>query len=257
MTLHRAKPHPTSPRAPQRALVAWLLLAAVAPAAAGAVGTLPAATATPAAAARPGALAPFSADYRASYMGITGSGRMQLSALGGNRWRLSLDVSAPAVQLRQATVFSADGNDWKPLSGDDLTQVLIKRIERHAQYDWVRGVATWSGDIKPERAAPVTLAAGDIDAMMLNLALVRDGASGKPPRYRVVDEGRAKPMSYRRDGDDTLTVNGKAYTAVRYVRDDGRRQYLVWIAPGLPAPARILQRKDGNDEVNLVLTGVR
>lgn len=216
-----------------------------------------AAPTTSATAATQAALAPFSADYQASYMGVTGNGRMQLSALGGNRWRLSLEVSAPAVQLRQATVFSAEGGDWKPLSGDDLSQILIKRIERHAQYDWTRGVASWSGDIKPDRSAPVSLMAGDIDAMMLNLALVRDDASGKPASYRVVDEGRAKSMSYRRDGSEAVTVAGKRYTATRYVRDDGRRQYLVWIAPGLPAPARILQRKDGNDEVNLVLTAVR
>ncbi len=202
-------------------------------------------------------LAPFQADYRASYMGITGNGRMQLSALGDGRWRLSLDVTAPAVQLRQNTVFSAAGDVWMPLSGDDLSQVLIKRIERHARYDWARGVATWTGDIKPDRAAPVALDSGDLDAMMLNLALVRDATAGKPLDYRVVDDGRAKAMHYRRDGTDAITIGGKTYTAIRFVRDDGRRQYLVWIAPGLPAPARILQRKDGNDEVNLVLTAVR
>ena len=38
------------------------------------------------------AVAPFKADYRASYMGLQADGVMQLERQEGNRWRYSLQV---------------------------------------------------------------------------------------------------------------------------------------------------------------------
>ena len=32
-------------------------------------------------------------------------------------------------------------------------------------------MATWTGDVKPDRAGPVKLQAGDLDAMLINLAI--------------------------------------------------------------------------------------
>ena len=37
---------------------------------------------------------------------------------------------------------------------------------------------------------------------------------------------------------------------------DDDKQQILWIVPGLPVPARILQRKDGKDEMDLVLTSI-
>jgi hypothetical protein len=39
-------------------------------------------------------------------------------------------------------------------------------------------------------------------------------------------------------------------------RTDGNKQTVVWVVDGLPVPARILQRKDGKDEMDLRLKSV-
>jgi hypothetical protein len=91
------------------------------------------------------------------------------------------------------------------LSGTDASAVLIKKVNKQAQYDWSKGEATWSGDVKPDRAGPVKLQPGDLDAMLVNLAIARDVNAGKPLHYRMVDDGRAKDLVYTVAGKEKVT----------------------------------------------------
>jgi hypothetical protein len=202
------------------------------------------------------AVKPFTADYSASYMGLEGSGTMTLAASGGDRWTYTLSIRSSLAQLTQSTVFEDRDGHWRPLSGNDSSLLLIKKNNTSASYDWGRGEARWSGDVKPDRSGPVKLQAGDLDAMLVNLAIPRDLAAGKPLSYRMVDDGRAKAMSYQVAGKDTVSVGGKSQQATKVSRTDGNKQTVVWVVDGLPVPARILQRKDGKDEMDLRLKSV-
>ena len=73
----------------------------------------------------------------------------------------------------------------------------------------------------------------------------------------MVDEGRAKDMTYTVAGNEQITVAGKSQPATKVSRTDGNKQTILWVVDGLPAPARILQRKDGRDEIDLRLKAVR
>lgn len=204
------------------------------------------------------AVKPFTADYQASVMGgISADAQMSLAPAGGDRWNYVLSVKSPVATLRQATLFEDRGGTWRPLSGNDSTQMLIKKSQKHANYDWDKGEARWSGDVKADRAGPVRLQDGDLDAMLLNLAIVRDVAAGKPLSYRLVDNGVARQQSYQNLGKDTVTVSGKPRSATKVSRTSENKQVIVWVVEGLPVPARILQRKDGKDELDLVLKSVR
>lgn len=203
------------------------------------------------------ALEPFSADYEASYMGLSAKGRMTIEPQAGNQWKYTLKVSNQVAQLTQVTVFEDHAGQWRPLSGTDASLLLVKKIRRNAVYDWAAGQARWSGDVKPERAGPIALQPGDVDALLLNLALTRDALAGKPLRYRMVDEGRAKPMQFSVAGKDTLTIGGKPQPATKLVSTNGNKQMFVWVVDGLELPARILQRKDGKDDIDLKITTVR
>ncbi len=55
----------------------------------------------------------------------------------------------------------------------------------------------------------------------------------------------------------TITIGGKPHQATKVVNDSGNRQTLVWVVEGLPLPARILQRKDGKDEIDLSIVAAR
>ena len=124
------------------------------------------------------AVKPFTANYQASYMGLQGNGQMTLAAAGGDRWKYTLSIQSALAQLSQTTVFEDNGGKWRPLSGNDASSVLIKHSNKTATYDWSKGEARWSGDVKDDRNGPVTLQAGDLDAMLLNLAIVRDVNAG-------------------------------------------------------------------------------
>jgi len=203
-----------------------------------------------------GEVKPFTADYQANYMGIQGIGRMVLAQAGSNRWRYSLDIGGSMANLNQTTVFEDSNGQWRPISNSDTSAVLVKRKQKNAIYDWSRGEARWSGDVKPERAGPVKLQSGDLDAMLINLAIARDVSAGKPLRYRMVDDGRVKQLNYQVTGKETITVAGKARQATKVTRVDGDKQETLWVVDGMPVPARILRRKDGQDEMDLQLKSV-
>jgi hypothetical protein len=203
------------------------------------------------------AVKPFTADYEASYMGLQAQGQMTLAPAGGDRWKYTLNVHNGLAQLSQSTTFEDNKGKWRPLSGTDSSMLLVKHVNKNATYDWAKGEARWSGDVKPERSGPVALQAGDLDAMLVNLAIARDVTAGKPLTYRMVDEGRAKQLAYQVAGKETITVEGKSQQATKVTRTDGDKQTVIWVVDGLPVPARILQRKDGKDEMDLKLTSVR
>ena len=204
------------------------------------------------------AVKPFTADYKASVMGgISADAQMTLASAGGDRWNYTLSVQSPVATLRQSTTFEDHDGAWRPITGNDFTQMMFKKSQKNASYDWAKGEARWSGNVKPDRVGPVKLEQGDLDAMMLNLAIVRDVAAGKPLNYRMVDNGVVRQQSYQNLGQETVTVSGKPREATKVSRTSENKQVIVWVVDGLPVPARILQKKDGKDELDLVLKAVR
>ncbi len=203
------------------------------------------------------ALEPFDLEYSASYMGLQAEGRMVLTREGEGRWRYRLDIRNAIATLEQITEFEDRNGQWRPLSGSDTSLLLVKRNRKTAIYDWERGVATWSGDVKPERAGPVKLQPGDLDALLVNLAVARDLAAGRPLRYRMVDDGRVRELHYTVAGREPLSIGGKVRQATRVVRTDGEKQTIAWVVDGLPVPARILQRRNGKDEIDLRVKTLR
>lgn len=210
------------------------------------------------------AVEPFSADYAANYMGMQANGTMTLAPAGANRWKYSLEVSGAGARLAQSTVFEADGDRWRPISGNDsqggengLAAMLVKKRSVNATYDWGSGQATWDGDVKPDRRGPVKLQPGDVDGMLMNLALVRDFKAGKPMNYRLVEDGRVRRQSFKPAGTETVTVAGKSHKATKVTWKDEDRSITAWIVDSLPVPARILQQRDGRDHIDLTLKALR
>lgn len=210
------------------------------------------------------AVEPFTADYSASYMGMQATGRMTLAQAGDDRWKYSLEVNGAGARLAQSTVFEVDGNRWRPLSGNDsqggesgLAAMLVKKRSVNATYDWAKGQATWEGDVKDDRRGPVKLREGDLDGMLLNLALVRDFKTGGDLSYRLVEDGRVRRRVFEPAGTEQVTVGGKNHKATKVAWTDDDRSITAWIVDGLPVPARILQQRDGRDHIDLKLKSVQ
>lgn len=203
------------------------------------------------------AVKPFVADYDASWKGVQANARISLSRAQNGHWDYELSISNQLGSARQVTIFEEDGDGFRPLSGSDQTQILFKRSQKNASYNWKTREARWSGDVKADRVGPVKLQDGDLDGMLLNLAIVRDVAAGAPLDYRMVDNGTVSLQRYRNLGQDTVVVDGKTLPATKVMRSSDDKQVIVWVVEGLPTPARILQRKDGKDDLELRLRTVR
>lgn len=210
------------------------------------------------------AIEPFSASYQATFMGMRADANMNLARESGNRWKYALQVAGAGARLEQSTVFETNGDQLRPLSSIDsqrgesgIAAMLVRRRNVNATYDWASGEARWTGDVKDDQGGPVRLQPGDMDGMLMNLALVRDVQAGKSPlRYRLVEDGRSKRQVFERQGTEQVTVGGRNLQATKVVRTDGRRQIVAWIVDDLPVPARLLQRRDGKDVIDMRLQAV-
>ncbi len=203
------------------------------------------------------AMQPFTADYRASFMGLQANGVMTLAAENNGKWRYTLQVKNHLAELSQSTLFDEQQGRLRPLSSHDLSAVPFKRRAVDARYDWSRNQATWSGDVKPDRSGPVPLQAGDMDGLLINLAIARDVTAGKPLNYRMVDGGRVKTLSYRVIGKENMTVGGKTVETTKVSRVDGNKEQIAWVAPNMPVPVRLLQREDGQNSLDLTIKSLR
>jgi len=159
------------------------------------------------------------------------------------------------LNIEQSTVFDATGEQYRPLSQATVQKALFSGKRMVGTYDWNAGTAQWLGDIKKKRRAPLPLQPGDMSALLMNLAVIRDAEPGKPLNYRVVDNGRIREYDYLvAEQTEIIAVEDLSYDAMRIARTNGGNdETIFWVANGVPTPVRILQREDGQDGVDLRL----
>lgn len=227
-------------------------------------GTAALASAWPASDARADTtLQPFTASYEAWYEGRrAGTATMHVEHDGDARWRVDLGIRgnrgvAGIVRLNaeQSTVFDEAGGHYRPLSQATVRRAALFQRRITGRFDWHARQAQWSGDLREERRKPVPLQDGDMTALLINLAVMRDAAPGRSLHYRFVDNGRARDHDYYvADQTENVTVSELSYEAMRVERTNGGNdETILWVADGVPTPVRILQREDGEDAIDLRL----
>jgi hypothetical protein len=204
-----------------------------------------------------GAPRAFVARYDVGYNGFTAQGRMQVAPRGNGRWSMSLQVGNVLASLQQATVFDVQDDRFRPLGNSRVTTTPLTHKTIVGRFDWHAGRWSLGGDAKPSQRRPVALQAGDLDPLLLELALVEDVRAGRPTRYRVLENGRARTLDYRRLAPETLVVDGHPHRAVKLFASEGRKRYVAWIASDVPVPLRLLQSEPGGDTIDMRLAGLR
>lgn len=209
------------------------------------------------------ALEPFVATYQAYNEGkLAGAAKMQVTQTEGARWRVDLGIRGTrgfawlaGLNIEQSTVFDARDEQYRPLSQATVKHAVFTGKKMSGVYDWQAHSARWQGDVKKTRTAAIPLQDGDMSALLVNLAVIRDAQPGKALSYRVVDNGRARDYQYAVAAQtEIVNVDDLSYDAMRVARTNGGNdETILWIANGVPTPVRILQRKDGEDEIDLRL----
>ena len=212
---------------------------------------------------RAAALEPFVASYQAFNKGkLAGSATMRVVRSEAPRWRIDLDIAGDrgflgviGLNIDQSTVFDESGGKYRPLSQSTVRKALLFGRKVVGTYDWNARTARWTGDLKKDRRQPIPLQDGDMSALLINLAIMRDAAPGKSLRYRFVDGGRIREHEYVVAPEtESIAVGELSYQTLRVSRSNGGNdETIFWVADGVPTPVRILQRENGQDGVDLRL----
>lgn len=202
------------------------------------------------------ALTPFTAEYTVRYHGVPATAQASLQRTGEN-WIYVMSIGNMVASMNQATVFRDTGRAFVLLGGSDRVQYPGNRKAVTTRYDWKAGQVRWTGDAKPSRAGPIPLHPGDVDALVMQLALVRDHSLERAMNYRVVENARARPAQFRRSGTDQLTIGSRAVTATRYTQTQGNKSTTIWVAAGVPAPVQVSQREGSRETARLTMTAWR
>ena len=212
-------------------------------------------------------LIPFTARYEAAYHGKA-AGDATLALVRGNapQWRVDLGIAGRrgmlgvlGLNVQQSTAFEVIGDTYRPLGQSTVRKGLFLGKTVTGRYDWARGTAQWTGDLKTRHRQPVPLRPGDMSGLLINLAIVRDARPGAVLHYRFVEAGRVRDHVYQVAATpETIAVGELTFSALRVARTntDGD-ETVVWVADGVPTPVRILQREDGADAIDLRLMEYR
>ena len=209
------------------------------------------------------ALEPFVATYQAYNEGkLAGAATMQVVRTEDARWRIDLGIRGTrgfarltGLNIEQSTVFDMMDEQYRPLSQATVKHAIFAGEKFSGVYDWQARSARWQGDIKKTRTAAIPLQDGDMSALLVNLAVIRDARPGKVLSYRVVDNGRARDYQYAVAAQtEIVNVDDLSYDAMRVARTNGGNdETIFWVANGVPTPVRILQRENGQDTLDLRL----
>lgn len=208
-------------------------------------------------------LQPFVADYQVYREGKpVGDATLQVAKLDAGRWRIDLGlrgtrglVRLVGLNIEQSTLFDVVDGRYRPLTQSTVRHALFSGKKNTGTYDWSARSAIWEGDVKKDRRAAVPLQDGDMSALLINLAIIRDAQPGKTLHYRFVDNGRVRNHDYLVAPElEKVSVDDLDYNAMRVSRvRGGNEENLFWISYGVPTPIRIVQRKDGQDVIDLRL----
>ncbi|MCL1635239.1 DUF3108 domain-containing protein [Luteimonas sp. SX5] len=208
-------------------------------------------------------LQPFVADYQVYRDGKrVGDATLQVVRLEADRWRVDLGlrgtrglVRLVGLNIEQSTLFDVADGQYRPLSQSTVRHALFSGKKNTGVYDWSTHSAIWQGDVKKDRRAAVPLQDGDMSALLINLAIVRDATPGKQLQYRFVDDGRVRNHEYLVSPElEKVTVDDLDYNAMRVNRvRSGSEETILWVSYGVPTPIRMVQRKDGQDVTDLRL----
>ena len=209
------------------------------------------------------ALEPFVATYQAYHQGkLAGDAKMQVVRNADARWRVDLGIHGTrgfarlaGLNIEQSTVFDSIDERYRPLSQGTVKHALFTGKKMSGVYDWQARSARWQGDVKKTRRDAVPLQDGDMSALLMNLAVIRDAQPGKTLSYRIVDNGRARDYRYAvAEQTEIVAVDDLSYDAMRVARTNGGNdETIFWVASGVPTPIRILQRENGQDTIDLRL----
>lgn len=212
------------------------------------------------------ALAPFEAIYDVRNGGSTiGEARMVLSRSGTDGFLYESTTRATGLLALFLKGDIVESSRWRDLPSGPRPDTYLYRREgrpergQSLQFDWQNGVVAGTQGGQPVRT---TLPAGTLDRLLVQLALMRDLASGRERlEYRVADGAQIKTYVFNVVGTEDVETPAGRYRTVKAVRlkdgDGSPAAYTFWCAPDLGyLPVRVDKGNGDEDGLKLHLRRV-
>ncbi len=180
-------------------------------------------------------IAPFQAHYTAVFdagFSMEGKAVRQLRRQD-DQWLFTQDADTMVATVSESSHFLLNTGQLIPQRYEYLRKVLGKKRHALLSFDWQQQQVINNVQDRPWKLA---VEPGTLDKLNYQLQLRLDLLNNREPlEYRVADGGLIKNYRFRKDGEERLkTPIGTLSTVrIRRVREDDRKQTLIWFAPDL------------------------
>jgi hypothetical protein len=207
-------------------------------------------------------LVPFTATYGVEWRGMgAGTSTLELSPLDGDRWSYHSRNTARGVfrlafpnAITQTSIFRIEDGRVVPLVylAEDGTRNTGRDVA--LDFNWSEKRVTGTAE---NEAVNLALAPGMLDALSVQIALMRELAAGRTPqRFTLIDKDEVKYYDYTLEGEERVrTPLGEFDTRVYTSQREGsNRLTRLWLAPSLGwVPVRAQQTRGGKTEFSMAL----
>ncbi|MCH8499578.1 MAG: DUF3108 domain-containing protein [Marinobacter sp.] len=182
-------------------------------------------------------LTPMSATYKASLergLGLSGTATRSLRQQDDGLWQLRFNVRSMVANIEESVIFRWENNQVIPLRYRyRLSGWAIRNRTNTIDFNWARGEAY--GDFRG-RKVTVPLQEGALDPLGFQQQLLMDLKAGKEDMvYQVVDRRGYDENRFAVLGEEMITNSLGTNRAIKLekVRNDSKRETLMWFAPDL------------------------
>ncbi len=174
------------------------------------------------------ALTPFSAQYKMTWdtmITLTGDATQTLTR-DSDTWRMQQNAKASIGSISETSVFRSNvAGDLIPLEFMRDTTVFGRTKSYQSRFNWNQNTANWNDD-------QVTLEAGVLDPLTLQLSLRQALNTGGSLSVKVLDRGRIRDYDFEHLGQVELDTPAGTLSLVhlRYQKNDDRTTEL-WFDP--------------------------
>lgn len=128
-----------------------------------------------------------------------------------------------------------------------------KRKDKRDQFNFTAPTQV-QGQYK-DQAYQLTVPAGTVDPALLELRVMDDLAANRPLNYNVTERGKLKQYRFQKLGQEAISVPAGQFQCekIQVVRDGGKRQTVLWLAPELNYALVQVRHTDDGDVIQTQL----
>lgn len=181
----------------------------------------------------------FTAKYKGKHSGMSISSTRQLIHKDDGTYLFKSKVKSTFASIEEESKFTLGTPPQRIMIPHNYyyeRSVLGAKTKEWINFDWTNFVAHYERKNKPEKAKEHPLVIGMLDVPLYQLQLQRDLIAGKTLLdYTFVKPHKIKSLAFKKEGEETINVGDKAYSAIKVSRinTEDDKETLVWLIPEL------------------------